>query len=304
MADQLGSDQKQLEANLALLELDGVDVDVLRNMIVGTPSREGELGVAEDSQTGDFEGMSFISSGNEIAVTGGKADVSGISGEISLQGYQYGHAIPDTLIDNYESADADPPGVYESGETIADYYSGATADASRTTDAIVGGHSLEYVNADQANRIVSTPGGGLNRYFADGETASVLLRSNAADVEKKVAFGASDVDNMYVTQFTRDSVGEFRIQKISGGSLTDLNTSTPSYNVTDLHEFVIQRSGSDLTVTAYNYDTSSGRGSEIDTLSATDSEHQANDGIGFVGGGADSGDGTSAGYRADQFQIV
>ncbi len=101
MADQLGSDQKQLEANLALLQLDGVDVDVVRNMIVGTPSREGELGVAEDSQTGDFSGMSFISNGTEIAVTGGKADVSGISGEISLQGYQYGAAIPDTNLDQF-----------------------------------------------------------------------------------------------------------------------------------------------------------------------------------------------------------
>jgi len=100
MADQLGSDQKQLEANLALLQLDGVDVDVLRNMIVGTPSREGELGVAEDSQTGDFSGMSFISNGNEVSVTGGKADVSGISGEISLQGYQYGRAVPDSVADN------------------------------------------------------------------------------------------------------------------------------------------------------------------------------------------------------------
>jgi len=95
MPDKLGSEQKQLEANLALLQLDGVDVDVLRNMIVGTPSREGELGVEDGSQTGDFSGMSFISNGNEISVAGGKADVSGISGEISLDGYQYGAAIPD-----------------------------------------------------------------------------------------------------------------------------------------------------------------------------------------------------------------
>jgi len=45
--------------------------------------------------------MSFISNGNEVSVTGGKADVSGISGEISLQGYQYGAGIPDSALTEY-----------------------------------------------------------------------------------------------------------------------------------------------------------------------------------------------------------
>jgi len=138
MPDKLGSEQKQLEANLALLQLDGVDVDVLRNMIVGTPSREGELGVAEDSQTGDFNGMSFISNGTEIAVTGGKADVSGISGEISLQGYQYGRAIPDSVTSRPDDDDSYSEGgstglvitpasdFSEIGFTISNNTSGAT----------------------------------------------------------------------------------------------------------------------------------------------------------------------------------
>jgi len=132
MADQLGSDQKQLEANLALLELDGVDVDVLRNMIVGTPSREGELGVEDGSQTGDFNGMSFISNGNEIAVTGGKADVSGISGEISLQGYQYGAAIPDSVV---LQLDAQALSGYSDGDTVSTWpdESGEGNDATNGT---------------------------------------------------------------------------------------------------------------------------------------------------------------------------
>jgi len=139
MPDKLGSEQKQLEANLALLQLDGVDVDVLRNMIVGTPSREGELGVAEDSQTGDFNGMSFISNGNEIAVTGGKADVSGISGEISLQGYQYGRAIPDSGVTRLTFDDADT----DSG-TALDVWGNNDGTISGATTGVSGKYNEAY----------------------------------------------------------------------------------------------------------------------------------------------------------------
>jgi len=183
MADQLGSDQKQLEANLALLELDGVDVDVLRNMIVGTPSREGELGVEDGSQTGDFSGMSFVSNGSEVPVAGGKADVSGISGEISLQGYQYGSAIPDgegfehnDLTGEY-GGDTSPYSIQDS--TVFDGAWALEASSNATWDIIVRDSADEFDLNDiridfQAQFPSSGAGGGL------GVFTSVSGASNAS----------------------------------------------------------------------------------------------------------------------------
>lgn len=101
MSDRFGSEDRQQELDVTAIDLDGVDIDTLRNMILGTPSREGEVGVAEDSAVGDFDGMAFFQSGSAVTVVGGRANVDGISGEVDLTGYQYGSALPDSALYQY-----------------------------------------------------------------------------------------------------------------------------------------------------------------------------------------------------------
>jgi len=277
MADQLGSEQKQLEANLALLELDGVDVDVLRNMIVGTPSREGELGVAEDSQTGDFDGMSFTSNGTEIAVAGGKADVSGISGEISLQGYQYGSAIPDSglLLEGFEDG------------SLSGSYGGDTGSATVQNGTVYAGNYALQMGGGKYDTISRTD---IN--IERGNVYSGWIRndsSGAFQIEAGIVFmsqEATATPGGYFIEIQQDD-GAVTVYKTQAGeSLTgdsiasaSLSTSTDTWYEA---EFKPNDDGTeDYTI----YDAS---GNELVSFSSSDGEFDVG-GIGFAHGG-DGGD--------------
>ena len=87
-------------------------------------------------------------------------------------------AIPDSVVDNFESVDSDPAGVYDDGEGLSDYYKGATAAYERTTDNVpVGDHALRATDTDATDLILlSEPGNGLNRYPEKGDTVKALVR--------------------------------------------------------------------------------------------------------------------------------
>jgi len=94
--------------------------------------------------------MSFISNGNEVSVTGGKADVSGISGEISLQGYQYGAGIPDSGLEHDWDSTAQAFGDGESVTTLVDQQGTFDLSGSGTgqTGALNGNDAILLDGAD------------------------------------------------------------------------------------------------------------------------------------------------------------
>jgi len=215
------------------LQLDGVDVDVLRNMIVGTPSREGELGVAEDSQTGDFNGMSFVSNGNEIAVAGGKADVSGISGEISLQGYQYGSAIPDSVVHQFVAENFSSPWPDEAGSGDMTVNGLTASTFSNGEDSVAGDGSSDHGLASGPNSL------------PENEAFGVAFTIEGTDKTDLTEFwGVNDGGNRF-TLFQDDASGSL------GQPVLSLNDGSDGLKIEakvdildgDVHLVVINKAG-------------------------------------------------------------
>ena len=84
-------------------------------------------------------------------------------------------AIPDSVIDNFEDDDADPPGVYG---TLSDFYGGSLSGFDRNTNDPVfeGDYSLKGTDTGSDRIITSTS--GLNRYFSPGESMSFQFQTD------------------------------------------------------------------------------------------------------------------------------
>lgn len=83
------------------------------------------------------------------------------------------------LIENFEAA---PEGVYESGETISNYYDLSTGYFGRTqSDIVEGSYALESQNEAANQFIISEPGDGLFNYPKFDTTVAFLIREPSTD---------------------------------------------------------------------------------------------------------------------------
>lgn len=197
-------------------------------------------------------------------------------------------AIPDSVVDNFENADADPAGVYDSGETLADYYAGASNTWERTTsDAPEGQHGLSQLDGESGSSsvLISLPGDGLNRYPEAGETVGFLIRYE--DVDRPfpgiilLADGPPDSNDGYQFIWRHD---DMRIVKNDDGGFSTLSDTTNGLTAGDWHWAEVDLpTSSDSTIEFRWYELDAGleRGDFLDSLSANDNDFAGNNGIGF-----------------------
>ncbi|MFW5950076.1 MAG: hypothetical protein ACOCR6_01845 [archaeon] len=289
MADQFGSEEEQLEAIIETLELDGVTIDELRNILrADSPSRAGEL-IVGDSSPGDWSGMEARLNGSDLDIAGGRANTPS-TGEVTLSGYQFGSAIPDSVVDNFEDADADPAGPYESGEGISDYYGGDTGSANRQTGTVYeGAHALEL---SSESAIISTS--GLPRYPAQGDTfsARIYLAGNSNDCG--ILYGCPSEagegsQSGYLTSV--NDTNDFTLYRYDGGSVTEIGSDSGSASTGEWWEIEVAW-GTDDSHEATFYDSS---GTEQASISATDDTY-TDTGVGFRASGTT--------IYADQYEIL
>lgn len=217
------------------------------------------------------------------------------------------NAIPASVVDNFEAADGDPPGPYESGETIADYYRGATGSYGRTTtNAVEGSFAMEATVESSNDYIYSLPGDGLPNYPDAGQTVDGIINDPDA-IDPGVLAGASENANGIDGYLYRILVGadEIRIDRLTdyqtdgSGTLTNLQIGATSLSASTNYWFEVRPPTSgDATVSfgLYNVDNSGtepSKGAEITTISTTDSDHTDDRGIG-VFRASSSGVGTIA----------
>ena len=193
--------------------------------------------------------------------------------------------IPDEVVDNFEDADGDPAGVYEEGETISDYYTGSTGDYARSTSNVEEGEqALETTGGDTGSAIFSTPSDGLNRYPEEDEKIGFLLRQPTGDPDPVLLFNmtepGSDFDS-YGAMWVGTS--EIRLNKYQSGSRSTESTESVSFsNDTWYWGEIDPPTTEDNTIqfTMYELDNELQRGSEIGSVSTSDSDYIGDRGIG------------------------
>ena len=194
-------------------------------------------------------------------------------------------AIPDGVVDNFEDADADPPGVYEDGETIADYYGGDTGQFSRTTDEVETGVKSLDINVSSNSLIISTS--GLNSYPEKGDIFEVYGYHDGDGVIL-IYFGAPNEagwgDDSGYRMYTRNDDNRMRIERSDNGSITTLaeddNASIPSNEWLrfrcEWHDGTGAESDNEIVFELYDES-----GTEISKLSVNDDSYADDTGIGF-----------------------
>jgi hypothetical protein len=198
-------------------------------------------------------------------------------------------AIPDSVVDNFEDAGGEPAGVYETGQTIADYYDGATSDWGRTTtEAVEGDKALESTTADSPLSIYSRPGEGLNQYPTEGDTIDVLWRTGGFSTEilTNVETGSTpggyafNVRDSEITIRKRSDLSNLSDETVlAGPSSISLSTNAWYYAEIDLPT----TADGSMALRVFDVDTNDlSKGSQQESLSATDTEFSAEEGIGVA----------------------
>lgn len=263
------------------------NVDIIEDLTLDGGQLEDVTLVWEDVEEGEYE----------LCVESGD-DVECISVNVS--------DLPDSVIDNFEDADADPAGPYKEGETIADYYTEDTGAYERTTDDVASG-AYEFAlksTATGGQRIYSLSGDGLSRYPEPGDTITVLIK-DPNDISPSFYHNLSVSDGNwdgYGARFDADS-NRIRLMSYDNDDLNieDENDSV-DVSVGEWYEVEIdtpEDENDDLTHTWYDIDESDlSRQSTIDTLSVSDPDFVNNRGI-----GARRSSGSGTGAMLDLIQI-
>ena len=232
---------------------------------------------------------------DDVTIDGDVVDEITMDGDVVYQA----SAIPDSVVDNFEDADGDPLGVYETGETLADYYTlneGNGSIARTTSNVIEGGHALGRDGSPSGDRITawSVPGDGLNRYLDEGDKIGVLLRSGLGSLRPGLLFnveeGASPGAYGAVIDEGNNEIKIVRIADISPSDWSSDFTELAVENVTIADNTwywceVQTPSTGDNTIelSVYDADTNGdlSRGSSVGTVSTTDSTHISEPGVGI-----------------------
>ena len=212
--------------------------------------------------------------------------------------------IPDSVVDNFEDADADPAGPYQEGESLTDYWSNDNGHGAigRSTDNVAeGNHALEFTRSGDVSieSRWSLPGDGLPRYPEDGETIRVLMRDTADRIRPYLLAMVGDDSNpdCYAVFFRGDE-DEIELRKVFNINEDDprddtetLDSATPSLTSGDWYwiEWELPDSDDnehivDVYETDDDGDGSVSRGSSVTTLSANDDDFLGQRGIGTTSG--------------------
>ena len=207
--------------------------------------------------------------------------------EITIDGEVAWTAIPDSVVDNFEDADADPAGVYESGETIADYYQGDTGSYGRqSTDAIEASHSLASTVTDSLQTIVSEPGDGLPRYPDPGDTIGFLVRDPTNNPNPVVLFAAElDSGDLFGYGATVvEQSNEIRIRKFDADSGTTQDSASASISTDEWYWGEIDTpttTDGSMEFRLSELDSGLTEGPSLGSVSITDTDFADNRGIGL-----------------------
>jgi hypothetical protein len=191
-------------------------------------------------------------------------------------------AIPDGLVDNFEDADSDPPGVYESGDDLSSFYIGDLSQFSRQQTTVKEGSYALQAQSSSGNpyAIFSDSGSGLNYYPSQGDTWRYWFRASVNDDIYGFYFGTSGN--------ARTGSGEgygircafnqpdIRISRLDSGSITNLNITSQSFSADAWYEMEIAW-GTDDSIAWTLYDDT---GAQLNSSSTTDSNYTSG-GIGW-----------------------
>jgi len=198
-------------------------------------------------------------------------------------------AIPDGVVDNFEAVGADPAGPYESGDTIADYYSGDTGSFERvTTNVGDGAHSLGVSAGTSA--IFSNPGDGLPEYPQEGDTLSFLIRGTSANSFPVVLSNVEDDPSPNCYGHELDTSGGrisiFRYDNANFDSFgTRLNQTSVSVsnNTYFFGEVSLPAGSNQIKFELFNLNANNEKGTSIGSVQTTDSNvSTTNRGIGWA----------------------
>jgi hypothetical protein len=192
-------------------------------------------------------------------------------------------AIPDSVVDNFEDANGNPARPYESGETISDYYSGATGNWARTQSNVNEGSFALETSGGYPDYVYSTS--GLPKYPSEGDTVKFLIR--AVEVNGCIPHFISNVGgspiNGYGFGLYADN-GEMYIQKITDESYSTLTSDTNiSVSVQTWYwgEASLPTQGDNtIEFSLYEVDSNNNRGTLISDITANDNDYATNTGIG------------------------
>lgn len=231
----------------------------------------------------NFESLPYLSTPADAFAPTTSVNVGTPTASVSV-----GSAIPDSVVDNFESFDADPGGVYSSGETLADYYQGDTGQFDRITTGVIEGNTAVQQNGS-GNSVVSEFGDGLNRYPDKNETLVLLLRDNGGgtsvlpNVITNADYSGGTPSGYTFQHFFGNQ--ELQLSRLDDGSTTGLATiSTTGQKVWSWVEIDIPDSDGVIGFRTYNVDTATNpptRGTSIDSGTATDTTYVDNRGVGF-----------------------
>jgi len=139
--------------------------------------------------------------------------------------FEAGPDIPDSGVDNWE--DADNGGIYDSGETIPDYYSGDTSVWQRQTSVVFsGGYAAEgSPSGPRSGNLYGNT--SIPFTISPGETAQIAMQTGNTDSLVSLFFNVQDSDNHFGAGFAPNSEnGRIDIVKFDGGSFSRLNSTT------------------------------------------------------------------------------
>jgi len=198
-------------------------------------------------------------------------------------------AIPDGVVDNFESRTADPAGPYESSDTIADFYSGDTGGFTRTTASVAEGSNALAVSAGSA-AIFSHPGDGLAEYPQEGDTVSFLIRGTSVNDFPVVLSNVQDdpTPNCYGYEVDTKN-GTISIFRYDNGNFGDFGSRLVSASVSVSRktwyygEVSLPAASNQITFELFNLNASNEKGSSINSVQTTDNNvSTANRGIGWT----------------------
>ena len=162
-----------------------------------------------------------------------------------------GGAIPENVVDNFEDSNANPAGVYDAGETLADYYSGDIEEFSRESNAsIIGETGVE--STGEFGYIISTPEDGLNRYIQQGETFNIFIRPNTTDAAPGILFGAQDLDNHLGVRLQGFQSGMEIFERVEG-SFNDVESNSWEFTEGEVYRLEVDwKNGGEVDFKVFN----------------------------------------------------
>lgn len=187
-------------------------------------------------------------------------------------------------IDNFETT---PDGVYESGESISDYYSVSTDVFSRTNSEVVeGSYALQSQNPMQNRFIISEPVDGLLDYPDFGDTVGFIIKGPHSDglMPAFVYNGSIAIETCYTVEI-RVTHSDMRFRRMDGidnyteiGHIdVNLDLDTWYWGEVDIPP----ENGDSHEWRLYNFNESNlTRGDQIATTTMTDANYTDQDGIG------------------------